>query len=223
VEQQLITDDNLTPQSIRILLVDDHPALRMGLALLLDAEPDMMVVGKAKSGEEAVSLFAACRPDITIMDLRMSNMSGVQAIETIRASAPTARIVVLTSYDRDEDIYQSLRAGAMCYLLKEMPYEEIAAAIRSVHSGRRHFPLRVSEKLAERLAMPDLSERELEVLRLMSAGLSNKEIAAELSVVVGTVKYHINNILSKLNAEDRTQAVIIGVKRGLVDLTETSL
>ncbi|MDR3709467.1 MAG: response regulator transcription factor [Capsulimonadaceae bacterium] len=205
---------------IRILLVDDHPALRMGLALLLNGEPDMAVVGEARSGEEAVEMFAARQPDISLMDLRMGSMSGVHAIQTIRASFPTARIIVLTSYDRDEDVYQSLRAGAMAYLLKETPYEEIASAIRTVHSGRRHFPSRISEKLAERMAMPDLNERELDILRLMSCGLSNKEIAAELSVAVGTVKYYINSILTKLNAEDRTQAVIKGVKRGLVELTE---
>lgn len=211
--------DDISSNQIRVLLVDDHPALRMGLALLLEAEPDMEVAGEARTGEEAIELYQSQRPDVTLMDLRMGATSGVQAIESIRGSFPTARIIVLTSYDRDEDVYQSLRAGAMGYLLKETPYEEIASAIRTVHSGRRHFPSRVSEKLAERLAMPDLSERELSVLRLMSSGLSNKEIAAELSVAVGTVKYHVNNILTKLNADDRTQAVIISVKKGLSELT----
>lgn len=205
--------------TIRILLADDHPALRMGLAVLLSGEKGMTVVGEAKTGEEAVELYRTHRPDITLMDLVMTGMNGIGAVEAIRAFAPAARVIMLTSYDRDDDIYRSMKAGAMGYLLKDTSYEEIAEAIRTVHAGRRHFPSRISEKLAERLSMPDLSEREIEVLRLMCAGLSNKEIASELSVVIGTVKYHVNNILAKLGAEDRTQAVIIGAKKGLADLT----
>lgn len=190
----------------------------MGLALLLNAETDMTVVGEAESGEEALALFENARPDVTLMDLKMTGMSGVRAIEAIRDANPSSRVIVLTSYDRDEDIYRSLRAGAMGYLLKDSPYDEIAAAVRAVYRGKRHFPSRITDKLAERLAMPDLSEREIAVLRLMASGLSNKEIAAELSVAVGTVKYHVNSILAKLNADDRTQAVIIGVRKGLTEL-----
>ncbi len=203
---------------IRIMLVDDHSALRMGLALIISNEADMAVVAQASNGHDAVESFRKTRPDITLLDLKMNGMTGVNTAMAIREEFPTARIIVLTSYDRDEDIYQSMKAGAMGYLVKDTPSDEIITAIRIVHRGRRHIPARVTEKLAERLTMPDLSEREIEVLNLMTAGLSNKEIAQSLSLALGTVKYHINNILSKLGAVDRTQAVIIALKKGLTEL-----
>ena len=205
-------------RSIRILLADDHSALRMGLALILNMEADMEVVAQAATGEEAVALFRRHRPDITLMDLKMNGLSGVDAVAGIRAEFPAARLVILTTYDRDEDIYRSIRAGAMGYLVKDTPAAEILEAIRAVRRGRKHFPARVSDKLIERMTMQDLSERELEVLRLMAVGRSNKEIAEALSLALGTVKYHVNNILGKLSVEDRTQAVIAALKKGLVEL-----
>jgi two-component system NarL family response regulator len=204
--------------TIRILIADDHPSLRMGLGLILNNEPDMEVVAEATSGEEAVEIYKRLRPTITLMDLKMGEASGVDSINAIRKDFPAAKIIVLTTYDRDEDIYRSIRAGAMGYLVKDAAYEEIIQTIRTVYSGRKHYPSRISEKLAERLMMPDLSDRELEVLRLMARGQSNKEIADELSLALGTVKYHINNIYTKLSVEDRTQAVVMALRKGLAEL-----
>ena len=199
--------------------MDDHPVIRTGLALILNNEADITVVAQAGSSEEALTLFAQHRPDITLMDLKMEGpASGVQAVVKIRSMAPTARVIILTSYDRDEDIYQSIRAGAMGYLVKDVPSDQIINALREVYRGKKHFPHRITEKLAERVTMADLSEREFEVLRLLAIGKSNKEIAETLFLALGTVKYHINNILTKLEAEDRTQAVIVALKRGLVEL-----
>lgn len=207
-----------TTGTIKILLADDHPTLRMGLALILNMELDMEVVGQAGSGDEAIALYRQIRPNITLMDLKMAGTSGIDAVAGIRSEFPSARIIILSTYDRDEDIYRSIRAGAMGYIVKDMPSSEILEAIRSVCSGHKHYPTRISEKLAERLMMPDLSDREMEVLRLMASGHSNKEIAESLSLALGTVKYHINNIYTKLAAEDRTQAVIAALTKGLADL-----
>jgi two-component system NarL family response regulator len=203
---------------IRILLADDHPSLRMGLGLILNNEQDMEVVAEAETGEEALELYRKHRPTITLMDLKMAESSGVDSILSIRKEFPAAKIIVLTTYDRDEDIYRSIRAGAMGYLVKDAAYDEIIQTIRTVYSGRKHYPSKISEKLAERLMMPDLSEREMEVLRLMARGESNKEIADELSLALGTVKYHINNIYTKLAVEDRTQAVVTALRKGLAEL-----
>jgi len=200
------------------MLVDDHPVIRTGLALILNNEPDMIVIAQAGSGDEAIALYWQHRPDITLMDLKMDGTNGVQTVVKIRSQSPTARLIILTSYDRDEDIYQSIRAGAMGYLVKDAPSDQIISALRDVHRGKRHFPHRITEKLAERVTMADLSDRELEVLRLLAVGKSNKEIAEGLFLALGTVKYHINNILTKLEAEDRTQAVLVALKRGLVEL-----
>jgi two-component system, NarL family, response regulator len=213
-----VSDKTPSSRPIRIMLVDDHPVIRTGLALILNNEPDMTVVAQAGSGDEALTMYWQYRPDITLMDLKMSGMTGVQAVQKIRAQAPTARLIILTSYDRDEDIYQSIRAGAMGYLVKDAPSDQIIDALREVHKGRKHFPHTITEKLAERVTMADLSDRELEVLRLLAVGQSNKEIAEKLFLALGTVKYHINNILTKLEAEDRTQAVLAALKRGLVEL-----
>lgn len=207
-----------TKSPIRILLVDDHSIVRKGLAMILEAEPDMTVVGQAENAREAIDVFRAKQPDVTVMDLKMNGLSGVDAVMSIRAEYPGARLLMLSTYDRDDDIYRSIRAGAMGYLVKDTPSDDIMEAIRNVHAGRKYFPPLVSEKLAERLTMPELSEREAEVLRLMTTGLSNKEIANSLSLAVGTVKCHVNSILAKLDADDRTQAVVIGLKKGLTDL-----
>ena len=203
---------------IRIMLVDDHSVLRKGVDLVLNTEPDMTVVAEAGSGEDAVLLFRQETPDVTLMDLKMNGLSGIDAVAAIRAEFPAARILILSTYDRDDDIYRSIRAGAMGYLVKDAPAEEIIAAIRAVHLGAKHFSPPIVAKLTERMTKPDLSQREMEVLRLMSTGQSNKEIAEILCVALGTVKYHINNILSKLDAEDRVQAVLVAHRSGLVDL-----
>jgi DNA-binding NarL/FixJ family response regulator len=207
-------------QSIRILIADDHPIVRAGLAAMLEIDPkaNLTVVGQANNGCEAVELFAQLQPDITLMDLQMPQMDGVSAITAIRKQFSTARLIVLTTYDRDEDIYRGLQAGAKAYLLKDTPREELLTCIQAVHAGRSFIPMEVGAKLAERMNSPELSKRESEILQLMTAGMSNLEIGEVLTIVEGTVKSHINNIFSKLNANDRTQAVITALKRGIVTL-----
>ncbi len=204
--------------SIRILLADDHPVVRTGLALMIKYEPGMEVVAQASNGKEAVDLFRAHQPDITLMDLRMPELNGVEAIAAIKSEFPDARIVVVTSYDSDEDIYLALRAGAKGYLLKDATPEQLLNAIRVVHTGRSSISPAVGAKLAERLGNPELSDRETEVVRLMATGKTNQEIAAVLGITEGTVKFHVNNILSKLEVSDRTQAVIKALKRGIANL-----
>jgi two-component system NarL family response regulator len=202
----------------RLLLVDDHAILRKGLSMMLDAQPDMEVVGEAPSGEVGIIVYRECNPDVVLMDLKMGGISGIDAIEKLRSEFPAAKIIVLSSYDRDEDIYRSIRAGAMGYLVKDASADEMLLSIRSVMGGHKHFPSDISEKLADRLTITDLSIKEHEVLKLLARGMSNISIADSLCVSPSAVKYHINNILSKLNATDRTQAVITALKMGLVDL-----
>jgi len=204
---------------IRILIVDDHPVVREGLVALIERREDMTVVGEGNNGREAIELFRRFTPDVTLLDLRMPEVDGVTAITGIREQAPTARIVVLTTYDSDEDIYRGLRAGAKAYLLKDTPPQELLDTIRAVHAGQTRIPPDVAAKLAERMTGPELTHRELDVLRLLMAGKSNKEIAAALFISEGTVKTHVNNILGKLGANDRTQAVTTALKRGLVSLS----
>jgi DNA-binding NarL/FixJ family response regulator len=203
---------------IRILLADDHPVVRQGLALILDNEPDLTVVGQANNGQEAVVLFNQHQPDVALLDLRMPKMSGVEALLAIRCQSPTACIILLTTYDGDEEIYQGLRAGAKAYLLKDTSCEEILATIRKVAAGKKHISSLVGAKLAERMTLPELSDREREVLQLISIGKSNQEIATALSIAESTVKFHVNNILSKLGVSDRTGAAIAALKRGIASL-----
>lgn len=203
---------------IEVLIVDDHPVVRTGLALMIKYEPDMAVIAEASNGLEAVELFRQHQPDVTLMDLRMPQMDGVGAIATIRSQFPEARIILLTTYDGDEEIYQGLRAGAKGYLLKDATCEQLLEAIRAVHEGRSHIPAAVGAKLVERMANPELSDREREVVQLMAKGMSNQEIALKLNITEGTVKFHVNNILSKLQVHDRTQAVIVALKRGIASL-----
>ncbi len=204
--------------SIRIMVVDDHPVVREGFGGMIGTEPDMTVVAEARSGQEAIQLFRKHLPDVTLMDLRMPGMNGVETISAIRREFPHSRFIVLTTYDGDEDIYRALEAGAQAYLLKDMFCDEILAAIRAVHAGQRRIPAAVGTRLAERMAGLDLSAREHQVLELVAKGKSNKEIAAELEITEATVKGHVTNVLSKLGVTDRTQAVITALKRGIVHL-----
>jgi two-component system NarL family response regulator len=205
--------------AIRILIADDHPVVREGVAAMIERRPDMTVVAEAATGREAVAAYRAAQPDVVLMDRRMPEMTGVEAIGAIRGEFPGARIIVLTTYDGDEDIYRGLQAGARAYLLKDAPRDELLDAIRAVHAGQSRIPPAVAARLAERvLAGPQLTARELEVLRGIVAGRSNKEIGAALSIGEGTVKAHVNNILGKLGANDRTQAVTTALQRGIVHL-----
>ncbi|HSY01969.1 MAG TPA: response regulator transcription factor [Acidobacteriaceae bacterium] len=204
--------------TIRILIVDDHHIVRQGLAALLKTVAGFEVVGEAQDGEQAVELHRKHRPDVTLMDLRLPKMNGVEAITKIRQEFAAARIVVLTTFDGDEDIYRALQAGAKGYLLKGMDLAELSEAIRTVHAGRTRIPPRVAEKLAERMSGATLTAREMEVLRLIVAGKSNKDIGNALFISEATVKTHVNSLLSKMGVEDRTQAATTALQRGLVHL-----
>ena len=203
---------------IRILVVEDHHVVRQGLVALIKTVEDMQVVGEACDGKQAVELFRQHQPDVTIMDLRLPHMTGVESITAIRRDFPSARIIVLTTYDGDEDIYRALQAGARGYLLKDMSGDDLMEAIRTVHAGRSRIPPAVAQRLADRLGGPDLTTRELEVLKLIVAGKSNKEIGQALFISEATVKTHINSLLSKLGVSDRTQAATTALQRGIVHL-----
>ena len=209
---------NSPPNKIKLLVADDHNIVRSGLAALINSETDMTVVAEAVNGQQAIDLFKQHRPDVALMDLRMPLVSGVDAIAAIRKEFPAARIIVLTTYDGDEDIYRALQAGASGYLLKGMLAEELLEAIRAVHAGLRRIPAAVAERLAARMGGPGLTARELDVLALIVKGNSNKEIAGTLNISEATVKTHINNILSKLGASDRTQAATMALQRGIIHL-----
>src|SRR6185503_13038537 len=205
-------------EQIRILVVDDHFVVRMGLTTLINTQSDMTVVGEATNGKQAVELFRAEKPDVTLMDLRMPEMNGVAAITAIRAEFPDARIIVLSTYDGDEDIYRAFQAGARAYLLKDMHHDELVNAIRAVHQGQRFIPPAIANRLAERMPRSELTARELDVLRLIVKGMSNKEIASALRITEGTVKIHVNNLLAKLGVSDRTKAATTALQRGIVYL-----
>ena len=206
------------PNVIRILAADDHPLLRKGIASLVNGEPDMKLIAEASNGEEAVEKFRLHRPDVTLMDLQMPGLNGIEAIIRILGEFPGARIIVLTTYKGDAQVKGALRAGARAYVLKGNVHLELLETIRSVHEGRKRIPPEIATELAEHATEDDLSVREIEVLRLIAAGNSNKEIAEHLSIGEGTVKSHVSNILSKLSASDRAHAVTIGLKRGIIDL-----
>jgi len=194
--------------------------VRQGLVALIKTVPDMTVVAEAADGQQGVALFRKHQPDVTIMDLRLPGMGGVEAIGAIRRDFPAARIIVLTTFDGDENIFRALQAGARGYLLKDMFGDELMEAIRTVHAGKMRIPAPVAERLAGRMGGPSLTNRELDVLRLIVSGKSNKEIGGELSISEATVKTHINNILSKLGVSDRTQAATTALQRGIIDLPE---
>lgn len=203
---------------IRIIVVDDQAVVRQGFVSLISTVPDMRVIAQGTNGREAVALYREHRPDVVLMDLRMPEMGGVEAISAIRREFSDAKVIVLTTYDGDEDIYRSLQAGAQGYLLKDMFFDELESAIRAVHAGGRKIPGVVAERLAGRMGGSDLTGRELEVLELIVRGRSNKEIGSALGISEATVKSHINSILGKLGVTDRTQAATTALQRGIVHL-----
>lgn len=205
-------------EDIRIMIVEDHAVVRQGLVALLGTVPGLTVVAQSGDGEQAISLFRLHQPDITLMDLRLPTMKGVEAITWIRKETPSARIIVLTTFDGDEDIYRALQAGARGYLLKGMGVDELVEAIRAVHAGKSRIPATVADRLTQRLSGETLTTRETDVLRQIVHGLSNKEIGAKLFISEATVKTHINSLLAKLGVSDRTQAATTALQRGFVHL-----
>jgi DNA-binding NarL/FixJ family response regulator len=206
------------PNQIRILAVDDHPLLREGIAALVNAECDMKLVAEASNGQEAVERFRLHRPDVTLMDLQMPGFNGIESIIKIQSEFPNARIIVLTTYTGDVQVLRALKAGARAYILKGHVHRELLDTIRAVHAGKKRIPPEVAAELADHAAEDQLSPREIEVLRLIASGNANKLIADQLSISEETVKSHVTNILSKLGANDRTHAVTIGLRRGIIDL-----
>jgi two-component system NarL family response regulator len=206
----------MTP--ISILIADDHPLILAGLASLIHATPAFTLLGQARNGREAVERYARMRPDVLLMDLSMPELNGLEAIAQIRTIDDAAAIVILTTYQGDEDIYRGLRAGARGYLLKDGGFDQISACIMAVAKGQKYLPAEVASKLADRMEMDTLSRRELDILRHLATGQSNKMIARSVGIEVGTVKFHVNNILSKLNASCRTEAATVAARRGLLNL-----
>lgn len=206
-----------SPEEIRVLVADDHPVVCKGLSAIIQSEPGMRIVGEAANGKEAVERFKQLSPDVALIDLRMPVLSGFDAIRAILHDSPKARIIVLTTYKGDEDVYRALKAGASGYLLKGMPNHELLEAIRNVHKGRRHVPRPVLDMLAARSPESDLSARERDVLELIVKGMSNKQIADSLKITESTVKWHVNIILARLNVSDRTGAAVAALRRGIIE------
>jgi len=213
--QELMATD---AKAIRVLAVDDHALLREGIAALINAESDMKLVAEASSGQDAIEKFRLHRPDITLMDLQMPGLSGIEAIIGIRGESPNARIIVLTTYRGDVQVLRSLKAGARGYILKGQVHRELLDTIRAVHAGQKRIPQEVAAELADHATDEDLTSREIDVLRLIAAGNANKEIAGRLFIAEETVKSHVTNILAKLGANDRTHAVTTALKRGIIEL-----
>jgi DNA-binding NarL/FixJ family response regulator len=203
---------------IRILVAEDHLVARVGVSTIVNMQPDMTVVAEASNGQQAVELFRKHRPDVTLLDLRMPGMGGVEAATAIRAEFPSARMIALTTYGGDEDIRRALAAGVLAYLTKDVLHDELLKAIRAVHEGQTYLPAGVAAALAAQLPRPDLSAREVQVLELIVRGLANKQIAYTLSIAEHTVKNHVKSILSKLGAQDRTQAATAAIQRGIIHL-----
>jgi DNA-binding NarL/FixJ family response regulator len=203
---------------LKLMLVDDHYLVRMGLASIMALEPDVEVCAEASSGQEARALYRTHRPDVTLMDLRLPDISGTETLQAIRSEFPEARIVIISTYVCDEEIYGALQAGAMAYLVKSVQRDELMRAIRKAARGQRHIPAEVAARLAERVTRSQLSSRELEVLRLLVAGRRNREIAGTLDITEGTVKLHVSSILGKLGVADRTEAVTRALQHGIVQL-----
>ena len=204
--------------SIRILTVDDHPLIRVGIATLVSTESDMKMVGEASNGREGLAKFRECLPDVTLMDLQMPDMNGIDAVTAIRDEFPEARIIVLTTYTGDVQVFRAIKAGAQAYVIKNLVHKELLQTIRAVHAGRKTMSPEVAAQVAAYAGDEALTSREIDVLRLIAAGAANKEIAAQLSISEETVKSRVKNILLKLGANDRTHAVTIGLKRGIIEL-----
>ncbi len=207
-----------THSSIRVMIVDDHPSMRMGLAALIDSQPGMTVIAEASDGEEAIEVYDDTQPDIALMDLRMPGIGGVEAILSIRKSYPEAKVIVLSTYDWDEDIHRAIQSGAASYLLKDMPIEEIAETVKIVHEGDASLPRSVAKRLEERSQREQLTERERDVLESLIKGRSNKEIASSLFISEETVKSHLKTLFHKLHVRDRTEAAIMAIRHGIVHL-----
>jgi DNA-binding NarL/FixJ family response regulator len=203
---------------IRILIAEDHLIARVGVGAIVNAQPDMTVVAEATNGRQAMALYRKCRPDVTLMDMRMPVLSGFEAVAAIRREFPEARIVALSTYGGDEDIHRAFLAGVQTYLTKDVLHDELIHAIRAVHVGQKYLPASVAAALAAQLPRPELSARELEVLNLIVQGSSNKQIAFSLSIAEHTVKNHVKSILSKLDVDDRTQAATAAIRRGIIHL-----
>ncbi|HEX4426734.1 MAG TPA: response regulator transcription factor [Terriglobales bacterium] len=203
---------------IRVLCVDDHPLLREGITAVVNSQPDMLLVGTAFNGHEAVEQFRKHKPDVTLMDLRLPDMSGIDAMIAIRSEFPQARILILTTFDGDVEIHRSLEAGARGYMLKSMPPKDMVESIRQVHAGKKRIPAEIATNLAEHYSDEALTQREIEVLREIAGGNRNRDIAGKLFISEETVKVHMKHIMDKLGASDRTQAVAIGVRRGIIQL-----
>jgi DNA-binding NarL/FixJ family response regulator len=207
-----------SPPQIRVFSVDDHPLLREGIGALINNQPDMVLVGEAATGGEAIQLFRKHQPDVTLMDLRLPDISGIDALIAIRAEFPEARIIILTTFEGDVEIQRALQAGARGYVLKNMPPSELLDVIRQVQAGKKRIPEAVATQLAEHMSDENLTEREVEVLKEVANGNRNRTIAERLFISEETVKVHIKHIMEKLGATDRTQAVAIGVRRGIIQL-----
>lgn len=211
----IVSSSSLT-RPIRLLIADDHPVVRRGLTAVLDDQEDMEVVAEVGNGRDAIAQFRQHQPDVAIMDLRMPEVKGVDAIAAIRGEFPHACIIMLTIYDTDEDIYQGLRAGARAYLLKDTPLEEIMEVIRAVCEGKRYIPNPISEKYITHAERPQLSDRERQVLELMASGKNNRAMSEALGITEHTIRFHVANLIDKLEAGDRTEAVVIAMRRGLI-------
>jgi two-component system NarL family response regulator len=210
--------DASEPAKISVVIADDHPIVRMGLRALIEAQPDMRIAAEAAGGAAAVEAYTTHRPDVMLVDLRMPGMSGRDVITAVRNVIPDARIIVLTSFDGDEDVFRAVQAGARGYLLKGGPPDDVVKAIRTVHAGGRLIAPDVAARLADRVNSPSLTGREVAVLELVARGLSNKEIAAALSLAEDTVKNHLKHVFAKLEVSDRTEAVLLAVQRGIINL-----
>lgn len=207
-----------TKDQIKLIVVDDHPTFRMGLAALVESQPDMTVIAEAGGGKAALELYRQKKPDVVLMDLRMPDLGGVETILALLKDFPAAKVIVVTTYDMDEDIYRAIQAGAKSYLLKDMPREQVITTIREVHAGKHKLPPNVLNLLQQRARREDLTEREMEIIQLIVKGRSNKEISSALFISEDTVKYHLKTLFTKLEAQDRTEAAISAIRHGIVHL-----